>query len=93
MNESIGYHNLMEDLVLQELDDVLASDGGCQCPICRTDVIALALNSLPPHYVTTNTGRIAVKLSGYASQNRADIIAAISAALKQVRRSPRHDSV
>lgn len=90
-NLEIGCHNLMEDIVVQEVDALLASDGGCQCPICRSDVIALALNHLPPRYVTTNAGRVAVKLDSYASQNRADIISALSGALKLVRAYPRHD--
>ncbi len=91
MNESIAYHNLMEDIVLQELESIFSSDGGCQCPVCRADVIALALNHLPPRYVTTDKGRVAVQLSGYDFQNRADIIAAISSALKEVRLHPHHN--
>lgn len=90
MSENVGFHNLMEDIVLQEVDSVLASDGGCQCPICRADTAAHALNHLPPRYVTTDLGRAAVKLDSYISQNRADVYAAISAALKVVRQNPRH---
>ena len=44
----------------------------------------------PPRYVTTDLGRAAVKLDSYISQNRADVYAAISAALKVVRQNPRH---
>ena len=89
-HSEIGCHNLMEDIVAQEVDEVLASDGGCQCPVCRSDVIAHTLNHLPPRYVTTNAGRVAVKLDSYASQNRADIVSALSGALKLVRTNPRH---
>ena len=89
-HENIGFHNLMEDIVLQEVDQILAADGGCQCPICRADTVAHALNHLPPRYVTTTTGRVAVKLDSHISQNRADIIAAISSAVKVVRQNPRH---
>ena len=49
---SLEYHNLMEDIVLQEVDAIMRSGGGCCCDICKTDVVAYALNHLPPHYVS-----------------------------------------
>ncbi len=32
----------------------------CKCGQCERDIIALSLNTLPAHYVTTEKGRIAV---------------------------------
>ena len=44
----IEYHNLMEDIVLRHVDSMMAADGGCCCEACRSDVVAYALNHLPP---------------------------------------------
>ena len=44
----LNYHNLMEDIVLQHVDRILEADGCCCCDICKSDVIAYALNHLPP---------------------------------------------
>lgn len=48
------YHplNLMELVANYEIDDVIAEQGGCFCRRCRANVFALALNELPPRYVT-----------------------------------------
>ena len=88
---SIEYHNLMEDIVLQEVDDIMRSGGGCCCDICKTDVIAYALNHLPPHYVATHKGRMMDKLQSYQTQSHADVIAALSEAAQLVARNPRHE--
>ncbi|MDF2065316.1 MULTISPECIES: late competence development ComFB family protein [Bacillaceae] len=32
----------------------------CKCEQCELDIIALSLNTLPAHYVTTDKGRTAV---------------------------------
>lgn len=32
----------------------------CKCAQCEVDIIALSLNTLPAHYVTTEKGRTAV---------------------------------
>ena len=85
----LNYHNLMEDIVLQHVDRILEADGCC-CDICKSDVIAYALNHLPPQYVVTDTGRMMVKLKNCDSQNRTDVLAALSNAVKLIRDNPRH---
>lgn len=81
----LNYHNLMEDIVLQHVDRILEADGCCCCDICKSDVIAYALNHLPPQYVVTDTGRMMVKLKNCDSQNRTDVLAALSNAVKLIR--------
>ena len=78
----LNYHNLMEDIVLQHVDRILEADGCCCCDICKSDVIAYALNHLPPQYVVTDTGRMMVKLKNCDSQNRTDVLAALSNAFR-----------
>lgn len=87
---SLEYRNLMEDIVLQNLDTVMAAEGGCTCDACKSDVIAYTLNHLAPHYVATRQGRLMVKLRSYELQSRADVVAAISEAAVLVSKSPRH---
>ena len=87
---AMEYRNLMEDIVLQNLDSVMAAEGGCTCDFCNSDVAAYALNHLPAHYVATRQGRLMVKLQSYELQSRADVVAAISEAAVMVSRNPRH---
>lgn len=55
--------NVMEEIV-QSLVRVLMRGTEyqtfCKCPQCELDIIALSLNTLPTHYVTTEKGRKAV---------------------------------
>ena len=85
----LNYHNLMEDIVLQHVDRILEADGCYCCDICKPDVITYALNHLPPQYVVTDTGRMMVKLKNCDSQNRTDVLAALSNAVKLIRDNPR----
>ena len=87
---AMEYRNLMEDIVLQNLDTVMAAEGGCTCDFCKSDVAAYALNHLEPHYVATRQGRLMVKLRSYEMQSRADVTAALSEAALLVAKSPRH---
>lgn len=84
------FKNLMEDIVLQNLDTVMAASGGCTCDSCKSDVAAYALNHLAPHYVATRQGRLMVKLQSYEMQSRADVVTAISEAALLIAKNPRH---
>ena len=86
----IEYHNLMEDIVLRHVDSMMAADGGCCCEACRSDVVAYALNHLPPRYVASDKGRMLVELDSYEAQFRTDVVAALSNAIRLVRDNPRH---
>ena len=47
------YKNMMENLVEDEYGRAASSLGCSTCDICRSDIIAYALNLLPPKYVVT----------------------------------------
>ena len=87
---AVEFRNLMEDLVMQNLDIVMAAEGGCTCDACKSDVVAYTLNHLKPHYVATRQGRLMVKLKSCELQSRADVVAAISEAAVMVSKTPRH---
>lgn len=84
--------NYMEEVVESTMKEVLAHrDDVCTCDRCWMDIKALALNHLPPKYVVTEKGYIYTKLNELASQFKADIVVAVTNALKVVRANPRHD--
>lgn len=87
---AVEFRNLMEDIVMQNLDIVMAAEGGCTCDACKSDVVSYALNHLTPHYVATRQGRLMVKLQSYELQSRADVVAAVSEAAVMVAKNPRH---
>ena len=77
---AMEYRNLMEDIVLQNLDTVMAAEGGCTCDACKSDVVAYTLNHLAPHYVATRQGRLMVKLQSYELPQRGGFFTAKTAA-------------
>jgi len=85
-------HNLMENVVLQRLEEILAKDpvAFCNCAHCRLDVAALALNNLPARYVVTERGEVYASANNLEIQHFVDVVAAVAKALQVVRRKPRH---
>lgn len=85
------YYNVMESVVETTYEQMKDSLGVCACQQCRNDVIALALNYLPPRYVSTASGELYSKASNsFNAQFSADVHKAIAQAAEQVRRNPRH---
>lgn len=84
--------NYMENLVWQQVDDVIkAHPNACDCEKCRYDVVALALNFLPPRYVVTEKGQTYTRIKSLEQQFNIDIITAISNAIKIVNSKPHHN--
>ncbi|MCL2616999.1 MAG: late competence development ComFB family protein [Defluviitaleaceae bacterium] len=86
-------NNYMETCVQDIIKSVLKEINSCQCDKCTTDILAIALNSLPPKYVVTRKGELYSKLETLRQQFDVDIIAAITKAAVIVNRSPRHDKL
>ena len=83
--------NYMEYCVKDMLSQVLKTMDICKCERCKMDILAHALNHLPPKYVVTRTGTIYAKLASMYNQFDSDVIVAITNAAKVVGKSPRHD--
>lgn len=88
-------YNYTEDAVRRMLPDVLKdyllkNPQICTCDICRDDIMALALNQLPPHYVASEEGTIFTKVSFDQIGGKAQVVAAITRAIEQVSSKPRH---
>jgi competence protein ComFB len=82
--------NYMEEAVCSLIDEVLKKIDMCKCEKCRMDIIALALNDLPPKYVVTEKGMLYSKANAFVQQFEVDIMAAITKASIVVKENPRH---
>ena len=86
------YKNIMENLVEEEFDRAQGSLNCCTCEACRNDIMAYALNQLPPKYVATRKGEVYSKTFILRNQHYADIMAALAKGAKVVSDHPRHDT-
>lgn len=84
------YENATEIMVEQSVDKVMQGLGACTCKRCRTDVICIALNRLPPHYVSSYEGVLMTKLAALAPQMATDIMVQVTAAARIVKANPHH---
>lgn len=84
------YKNIMEELVEEEFDRAADTLNCCHCEACRNDIIAYALNQLPPKYVATHTGEVYSKTFALRNQHYVDIMAALAKGVNLVRENPRH---
>ncbi|WP_206459598.1 late competence development ComFB family protein [Anaerovorax sp. IOR16] len=82
--------NIIEEFVKNECSSLMNKMEVCCCNKCKNDVIALALNHLPPKYVVTRKGYLLSKLLAYEKQYKADVLAAVTNACLQVKSMPHH---
>jgi competence protein ComFB len=90
LEKSRNLINLSEVLTKELLPSVMERMDVCTCPVCTGNVLALALNTLPTKYVTTDEGKQYTQLEVYKRQNELDVIAALTRACVRVKESPRH---
>lgn len=83
--------NYMEIFVKEALDKVIVNMNICKCDKCRYDMMAIALNNLPPKYYVTEKGNLFAKLSLLQQQSDVDIIATIVKAANIVGSNPKHE--
>ncbi|MDI6740823.1 MAG: late competence development ComFB family protein [Candidatus Edwardsbacteria bacterium] len=83
--------NYMEFIVKQELQAVLDTRPDvCQCRTCQLDIMAFALNQLPPHYVASEGGHIHTMVNISSPQLKTQVLVAIVNAINAVAKHPRH---
>jgi competence protein ComFB len=85
--------NLSEMLTKEMLPSVMERMDVCTCPVCTGNVLALALNTLPTKYVTTDAGKQYTQLEVYKRQYELDVMAALTRACLRVKNSPRHEII
>lgn len=82
----------MENIVWQQVDQVMERhEDICKCERCRHDIVALALNFLPPRYLVTERGETYARVKLLEQQFNIDVVTAITNAIIIVARRPRHD--
>lgn len=90
-NEStLEVRNHMEDVVNHILDEMLSRSNTCGCDTCKKDIIAYALNHLPPKYAVTNKGELFFRLSEFTQQFEIDVQVVLVEAIITISKNPRH---
>lgn len=84
------YHNMMEEIVEAQLEDIQDTLDCCLCDQCRGDILSYALNQLPPRYVMTLAGQMLVKADNMCVQSLADVRTALAKGAMLVKEHPRH---
>ncbi|MFU0832141.1 MAG: Late competence development protein ComFB [Oscillospiraceae bacterium] len=79
--------NVMEEVVLSKLEAVLSRFQCCRCDRCKKDIVALALNKLPPKYMVLSQGQNPPDID---AQTNAQVVTAMIQAVIKVRAHPRH---
>ena len=83
--------NTMEEFVKHNLDTILRMyPDCCSCDKCREDIMALALNHLPPQYVSTDKGDLFARISSMDPVDKAFISQEIAKAIQIGHEVPRH---
>lgn len=80
--------NVMALVVAEELDAALEQEGNCRCSQCWSNVFAVALNELPPRYVS-DYSRLVECLERFRQDYDALIRRKLTAAIAKVRANPK----
>jgi competence protein ComFB len=84
-------YNVVEIIANETIADVMERMDMCTCSKCIGDVLALALNSLPTKYVTSDAGKQYIQLGAYKKQFETDVEIALMKACMTVKSAPNHD--
>lgn len=84
------YVNIMEELVEETLDNLSGQIEFCKCDRCRNDIVASALNHLPPQYAVSPCGISISKIKNLRYQHQADIQKELINTILLVSEHPRH---
>lgn len=90
MFEKYKLINYMEIMVRDLLKETIDNFDYCKCSMCQLDIIALALNELPPQYAVSTEGLTYKKLDQLKAQCSIDVVLAITKAAKVIGENPRH---
>ncbi len=82
--------NIAEKLVEAKVLEMMERLEMCSCSRCFHDVMALALNDLPPKYVVTRKGELMALAYTYESQKTIDVVTAVMRACSIVKDHPVH---
>ncbi|MCL2077626.1 MAG: late competence development ComFB family protein [Oscillospiraceae bacterium] len=88
----MAFINMMEKMVELRMEERYKSEEYCSCEQCIEDIKCIALNNLPPKYVSTTKGELFTKIDQQmVRQNVLDIDVAVINAIEYVTKRPRHN--
>lgn len=84
--------NIVEKMILDAMDEVLEHKPQiCKCDKCLSDIVAYALNRLPPRYVASEKGNTLAKAAYLEKSIQVALLVALTEAVEQINANPRHD--
>ena len=83
--------NIMKAIVEERLEQLFEEADCCKCGDCKMDMMAYALNMLPPKYVNSRKGELFGRIDSTKYQNSVDIEIAISKAIVTVGSAPNYE--
>lgn len=86
----IKVKNVVEDMVINVFNEVKADLECCTCDQCSSDIVAYALNKMPPKYVSTEKGALFSKSIAFDNAYKMEVIKAIAEGSRVVKEHPRH---
>ena len=89
-NEDLILVNIIEEFVKLQVKSMAKELGACDCQACYLNACAIALNSLPPKYVTTTKGALFSKLDETEMNHQAGVTVAVTKAIMHVMENQRH---
>jgi competence protein ComFB len=85
--------NFSEVMVQRTLDEYLAKVNlPCKCERCRADIMAFALNRLPPRYFVSLKGEVITNFESQMIPDKTRVLAEIVAAAQIIASEPNHSS-
>ncbi len=82
--------NIVEKMTREKIDELIEGIDMCKCEKCRLNACAIALNALPPHYVTTTRGAQLAEIPTIDVNYQANITVEVTKALMTVKMQPLH---
>jgi len=84
--------NIIEEFVKKEAKKTMKEMGACNCETCYFNVCSIALNNLPPKYVTTTRGALLSRISANEINHSSAILVEVTKAVIKVMQNPRHNN-
>ena len=83
--------NIMEMVVDEQFPIVMQKfPGACCCKQCLSDIKAMTLNGLKPHYVSSERGNLFERINTSDMIIKVDVLRAMTEAAEKVTMNPRH---
>jgi competence protein ComFB len=82
--------NITEELVKAKVSEIIQGIDMCHCKKCQLNACAIALNALPPQYVTTTKGALLAALNNANINYQTGVVVEVTKALLTVKECPLH---